>query len=149
MSKQWLSETENLIHSVAAERNALAEEYEKLSKALMAKEEELTHWKAVLLSYQIRQELEAPQPSLFLQEANIDDLSYRDIVTFVRDQNEGNIPMTQVTALLKEKVTTPSHAASVAYSTVKRLMKQGKVAKVRPGLYRWINGFSIGVDGVD
>lgn len=140
MSKLWLAETENMIEAIKQERQALSEEYEKLGTKLAAKDEELTHLVAARQTYQRRQKLEAPQPSLFLQETNIDDLSYRDIVTLVRDQNDGSIPMTQVTALLKEKVTNPSHAASSAYSTVKRLIKQGKVAKVRPGLYRWVNG---------
>ena len=140
MSKLWLSETETLIQAIDAERKVLAEEYEKLGKALAAKEEDLAHWTAVRQSYQKRQVLEAPQPSLFLQEANIDTLSYREIVILVRDQNEGNIPMTQVTEILKGKVTNPEHAASSAYSTIKRLVKQGKAAKVRPGLYRWVNG---------
>lgn len=140
MSKLWLTETENLIEAIEQEKQILDEEHEKLGRALTAKGEELAHWKAVLQSYRGRQELEAPQPSLFLQGTNLAGLSHRDIVNLVRDQNGGNIPMTQVTELLKSKVTTPSHAASTAYSTVKRLVKQGQVMKVRPGLYKWVNG---------
>ena len=48
MGKQWLEETENLIQSVKQERQALAEEYEKLGRELAAKDEELTHWQAVV-----------------------------------------------------------------------------------------------------
>ena len=147
MSKLWLTETENLIEAIEQERQSLAEEHEKLGKALGAKDQELANWRAVLQSYRIRQEFEAPQRSLFLQETNIEALSYREIVTLVRDQNEGNIPMIQVTELLKTKVANPSHAASAAYSTVKRLVTQEKVTKVRPGLYRWVNGASNGRNG--
>jgi hypothetical protein len=141
MSKIWLTETENLIGDVVQERQALAVEYEKLSKLLAAKDEELAHWKAVLQSYQKRQELEAPQPSLFLQQPDdLRNLSHRDVFLLVRDQNEGFIPMKQVTGLFKSKVANPDHAAAGAYSTLRRLVKQGKVAKVRAGLYRWVNG---------
>lgn len=140
MSKIWFTETDNLIKSIEQERQSLAEEHEKLGRTLAAKNEELAHWKAVRESYQRRQDLEAPQPSLFLQEPNLLNLSLRGTILFVRDQNEGNIPMKQVTHLFRGKVTNPNHAASTAYGTVKRLIKQGKVAKVRPGLYRWVNG---------
>lgn len=141
MSKIWLSETENIIGRIEDERKIIADDLEFLSAKLTAKDEELADWKIVLQSYKKRQELESPQPSLFLTGPNsFKEYSHKDIVLLVRDQNEGNIPMTQVTEILKGKVTNPAHAASSAYSTVKRLVKQGKVTKLRPGLYRWING---------
>ena len=109
---------------------------------MAAKDEELGHWEAVLLSFRKRQELEAPQPT-FHQDRNIDNLSWREIVLLVSDENDGQIPMKQVTTLLRGKVSNPDHAASAAYSTVGRLVKQGKVAKVRPGLYKWANPSSL------
>ena len=139
MSKQWLVETENQILQIRQDRDSLAQEHEQLGRALTAKDEELDHWEAVLQSYRKRQELEAPL-SEFLQERNIEDLSCREIVLLVGDENDGQIPMKQVTALLRGKVSNPDHAASAAYSTVARLVKQGKVTKVRPGLYKRING---------
>ena len=75
MSKLWLTETENLIEAIEQEKQSLDEEYEKVGRALAARVEELAHWMAVLQSYRERQKSEAPQPSLFLQEANIDDLT--------------------------------------------------------------------------
>lgn len=140
MSKQWLVETENQILQIQQDRDSLAQEHEQLGRALAAKDEELDHWEAVLQSYRRRQELESPQPTLFLQERNIDNLSWREIVLLVSGENDSQIPMKQVTTLLRGKVSNPDHAASAAYSTVKRLVKQGKVVKVRPGLYKWVNG---------
>ena len=139
MSKQWLVETENQILQIQQDRDSLAQEHEQLGRSLAAKDEELDHWEAVLQSYRRRQELESPQPTLFLQERNIDNLSWREIVLLVSGENDSQIPMKQVTTLLRGKVSNPDHAASAAYSTVKRLVKQGKVVKVRPGLYKWVN----------
>lgn len=139
MSKQWIEETENLIHSIEKEYQAIADEHQKLGRELEAKEAELTHWKAALQSYQNRQAV--PQPSLFLQGiSNKDSLTHKEILLLVRDQNDGFIPMRQVTDIFKGKVANPDHAASAAYSTLKRVLKQGKVTKVRAGLYRWVNG---------
>lgn len=140
MSKQWLEETESQIKAIQQERQVVVEEYEKLGKELAAKDAALIHWHATLDDYKKRQQIETPQPSLFLQEPNIRNLSQREVVLLVRDQNEGNIPMRQVTQAFRGIVTTPDHAASSAYTVVRRLMKQGKIVKVRPGLYRWVNG---------
>jgi hypothetical protein len=141
MTKQWVEETENLIQSIERERDIIAQDHDKLGKELAAKDSELTHWRAVLESYQNRQLIE--QPSLFLQDsADYKNLSERDILLWVRDQNKGYIPMKQAAELFKKKVKTPTHAASAAYSVLKRLLKQGKVVKVKPGLYRWANGSS-------
>ena len=140
MSKRWLVETENQILQIRQDKNSLAQEHEQLGRALAAKDAELSHWEAVLQSYRKRQQLESPQPTLFLQERNIDNLSWREIVLLVGDENDGQIPMKQVTALLRGKVSNPAHAASAAYSTMNRLVKQDKVAKMRPGLYKLING---------
>ena len=140
MSKIWLEEAENLLRGFEQERKVLAEECEKLTSELAAQEENLAHWQAVIQSYKRRQELEAEKPSMFLLEPNLHNLSQREIVLHVRDQNGGNIPMKKVTNLLRRTVATPDHAASSAYTAIGRLMKQMKVKKVRPGLYRWVNG---------
>ena len=115
MSKAWMTETENLIEAIEQEKRSLSEEHAKLTKALVIKDEELTHWKAVLHSYGQRHQSESPQPSLFLQKAdNHNSLSHRDIALLVRDQNDGYIPMLQLTEVLRRKVETPAHAASAA-----------------------------------
>ena len=143
MGKAWIEETENLIGNIEQEVKVLAQEQDKLTRELSAKGEELAHWKAILQSYRDRRELGVPQPNIFLQKAGTyKELPHREILLLVRDQNEGNIPMKQVTELFKGKVTNPVHAAASAYSTLRRLVKQGKVTKVRPGLYRWVNGAS-------
>ncbi len=139
MGKQWVEETEKLIESIEKERDAIKVDCERLEKELCFKEAELEHWKAVMQSYSNRQQIE--QPNLFLQYTNVcKDLSEREIIFMVRDQNKGFIPMKQASELFKGKVKNPSHAASAAYSVVKRLVKQGKVVWVKPGLYRWVNG---------
>ncbi len=138
MSKLWLTETENMIEDVRQERKALLDDFEKLRIRVDAKSDELGHLMGALETYRRRQEVEAPESNPLLRATNVDDLSYRDIVLAVRDQNDGNIPMTQVTKIFRVKATNPDHAALSAYSTIKRLVNQGKAVKVRPGLYRWV-----------
>lgn len=141
MSKQWISEAESLMNSIEKEHDILASEYKKIGTEFDAKASELAHWRAVIQSYNNRQQ--SQQPNLFLQNLNLsNNLSHRDVIFLVRDQNDGFIPMKQVTEAFKSKVKNPNHAASAAYSTLKRMVKQEKVVKVEPGLYRWLNGVS-------
>mgnify|MGYP001558692858 CR=1 FL=1 len=141
MNKLWLEETEKLAQDIKREYQVLAQEHEALGEKLAAKAEELRHWEAIILSY--RKYWEVTQPSLPLQIPDrYKDLSHVGIILWVRDQCEGSIPMRTVTELLKGRTVNPQHATSVAYSTLSRLIKQGKVIKVRPGLYKWVSGAS-------
>ena len=141
MTKQWVDETESQIKAIERELQVIDEEYDKLGRERTAKNEALNHWRAVLQDYKKRQGLEMPQPSLFLQQPDAyKNLSHREIVCLIRDQNEGNIPMKQLTQVLKAKVVNPDHASGSAYTIVRRLEKQGKLTKLRPGVYRWVNG---------
>ena len=130
-------EIKKQVQAIEKECHVLAKEYEKLGTELAAKNEELAHWQAVMQSYRKRQE----PPSLLLQApATYKNLSHREIVHLIRDQNGGNIPMKQLIQVLRGKVVNPNHASGSAYTIVRRLEKQGKLTKVRPGLYRWIRG---------
>ncbi len=55
MSKQWLEEMQNEIRAIEKELHVIADEYERLGKELVAKNEALARWRVVLQDYKKRQ----------------------------------------------------------------------------------------------
>ena len=137
MKTLWVRETEQMIEAVGAHQQELQARLDSIQQELAQVMEELLHWKAVHQSYHSRMVASSTkrvaQPLELGQYAG---LSYTQIFNRVADEHNDDVPAKLLTKIFRSKAKNPRNASSAAYTTIRRLLKQGKATRVRPGLYR-------------